>query len=209
MSFQTFTDYLQLEKKYSPHTVTAYLKDLEDFQKFASEEYQYSEIVTVNYSIVRSWIVSLVDSGISNRTVNRKISSLKTYYKFLLKTSQIEINPLAKHKALKTSKKIQVPFSENEIGNVMELFREKEDFEGVRDRLVVELFYSTGIRRAELIHIRVGDVSFSQKSLKVLGKRNNSTIAHSSTILESLSVHSGSTRKHQRLRGIVSHAKGG
>ena len=187
MSFQTFTDYLQLEKKYSQHTVTAYLKDLEDFQKFASEEYQYSEIVTVNYSIVRSWIVSLVDSGISNRTVNRKISSLKTYYKFLLKTSQIEINPLAKHKALKTSKKIQVPFSENEIGNVMELFREKEDFEGVRDRLVVELFYSTGIRRAELIHIRVGDVSFSQKSLKVLGKRNKERIIPLlPTVLQSL-----------------------
>ncbi len=95
--------------------MTAYLKDLEDFQNFASEEYQYDEIVNVNYSIVRSWIVSLVDSGISNRTVNRKISSLKTYYKFLLKTGQIEINPLAKHKALKTSKKIQVPFSEKEI----------------------------------------------------------------------------------------------
>lgn len=188
MSFQTFTDYLQLEKKYSPHTVTAYLKDLEDFQKFASEEYQYSEIVTVNYSIVRSWIVSLVDSGISNRTVNRKISSLKTYYKFLLKTSQIEINPLAKHKALKTSKKIQVPFSENEIGNVMELFREKEDFEGVRDRLVVELFYSTGIRRAELIHIRLVDISFSQKSVKVLGKRNKERIIPLlPTVLESLS----------------------
>lgn len=188
MSFQTFTDYLQLEKKYSPHTVTAYLKDLEDFQKFASEEYQYSEIVTVNYSIVRSWIVSLVDSGISNRTVNRKISSLKTYYKFLLKTSQIEINPLAKHKALKTSKKIQVPFSENEIGNVMELFKEKEDFEGVRDRLIVELFYSTGIRRAELIHIRVGDISFSQQSLKVLGKRNKERIIPLlPTVLESLS----------------------
>lgn len=187
MSFQTFTDYLQLEKKYSPHTVTAYLKDLEDFQKFASEEYQYSEIVTVNYSIVRSWIVSLVDSGISNRTVNRKISSLKTYYKFLLKTSQIEINPLAKHKALKTSKKIQVPFSENEIGNVMELFKEKEDFEGVRDRLVVELFYSTGIRRAELIHIRVVDISFSQKSLKVLGKRNKERIIPLlPTVLQSL-----------------------
>src|SRR5690606_11379142 len=99
-------------------------------------------------SIVRSWIVSLVDSGISNRTVNRKISSLKTYYKFLLKTSQIEINPLAKHKSLKTSKKIQVPFSEAEIGNVIEMLQEAESFEGVRDRLIVELFYSTGIRRA-------------------------------------------------------------
>ncbi|MDC8000136.1 tyrosine-type recombinase/integrase [Aequorivita todarodis] len=176
MSFQAFTDYLQLEKKYSVHTVTAYLKDLEDFQKFASEEYQYSEIVTVNYSIVRSWIVSLVDSGISNRTVNRKISSLKTYYKFLLKTEQIEINPLAKHKALKTSKKIQVPFSEMEIENVMELLEQEDSFEALRDRLIVELFYSTGIRRAELINIKLNDVSFAQKTIKVLGKRNKERI---------------------------------
>lgn len=176
MSFQAFTDYLQLEKKYSAHTVTAYLKDLEDFQKFALEEYQYSEIATVNYSIVRSWIVSLVDSGISNRTVNRKISSLKTYYKFLLKTSQIEINPLAKHKALKTSKKIQVPFSELEIENVMELLQAENSFEGLRDKLIVELFYSTGIRRAELINVKLNDVSFAQKTIKVLGKRNKERI---------------------------------
>lgn len=176
MSFQAFTDYLQLEKKYSSHTVTAYLKDLEDFQTFASEEYQYEEILNVNYSIVRSWIVSLVDSGISNRTVNRKISSLKTYYKFLLKTSQIEINPLAKHKALKTSKKIQVPFSEKEIVNVMQLLQTENNFEGLRNRLIVELFYSTGIRRAELINVKVNDVSFAQKTIKVLGKRNKERI---------------------------------
>ncbi|MCB0452972.1 MAG: tyrosine-type recombinase/integrase [Aequorivita sp.] len=176
MSFHAFTDYLQLEKKYSAHTVTAYLKDLEDFQKFASEEYKYSEIVNVNYSIVRSWIISLVDSGVSNRSVNRKISSLKTYYKFLLKTSQIEINPLAKHRALKTSKKIQVPFSEMEIENVMELLQTENTFEGLRDRLIVELFYSTGIRRAELINVKLNDVSFAQKTIKVLGKRNKERI---------------------------------
>ena len=176
MIFQPFVAYLQLEKKYSPHTVTAYLKDIEDFQAFASAEFQYAEIVDVNYSVVRSWIVSLVDSGISNRTVNRKISSLKTYYKFLLKTGQIEINPLTKHKALKTSKKIQVPFSEKEIGNVMEMFGEENDFEGLRNRLIVELFYSTGIRRAELINIKVTDVYFAQKTLKVLGKRNKERI---------------------------------
>lgn len=176
MSFQAFTDYLQLEKKYSPHTVTAYFKDLEDFKLFASKEYQYSEIVNVNYSIVRSWIVSLVDSGISNRTVNRKISSLKTYYKFLLKTGQIEINPLAKHKALKTSKKIQVPFSEKEIMNVMEMLQAENNFESLRDRLIVELFYSTGIRRAELINVKLNDISFAQKTIKVLGKRNKERI---------------------------------
>jgi integrase/recombinase XerC len=176
MSFQAFTDYLQLEKKYSPHTVTAYLKDLEDFQIFASKEYQYDEIIQVNYSIVRSWIVSLVDSGISNRTVNRKISSLKTFYKFLLKTGQIEFNPLAKHKALKTSKKIQVPFSEKEIIDVVEMLAIENNFEGLRDRLIVELFYSTGIRRAELINIKLSDVSFAQKTIKVLGKRNKERI---------------------------------
>ncbi|MEM0519302.1 tyrosine-type recombinase/integrase [Aequorivita flava] len=176
MSFQAFTDYLQLEKKYSPNTITAYLKDLRDFGKFASDEYQYANIDTVNYAIVRSWIVMLVDSGISNRTVNRKISSLNTYYKFLLKIGQIEVNPLAKHKSLKISKKIQVPFSETEISSVLEFLALQSDFIGLRDRLIVELFYSTGIRRAELINIKLSDVSLSQKTVKVLGKRNNERI---------------------------------
>ncbi|WP_313115110.1 tyrosine-type recombinase/integrase [Aequorivita sediminis] len=176
MSFSSFKDYLELEKKYSPHTVVAYLKDLDGFRQFASEEFQYENILDVNYSVIRSWIVSLVDVGISNRTVNRKISSLKTYYKFLLKTGQIQVSPLAKHKALKTSKKIQVPFSENEIVNVMELLQDNYDFEGLRDRLVVELFYSTGIRRAELINIKIDGISFAQKTIKVLGKRNKERI---------------------------------
>jgi len=172
MPFQSFIEYLQLEKKYSPHTITAYLKDLNDFHAFAVSEYDYSDIVSVNYAVVRSWIVSLVDSKISNRTVNRKVSSLKTYYKYLLKTGQIEVSPLAKHKALKTTKKIQVPFSEVEIENVMELLEVENTFEGLRDRLIIELFYSSGIRRAELINIKLNDVSYSQKTLKVLGKRN-------------------------------------
>lgn len=176
MQFQDFIDYLLLEKKYSPHTVLAYQKDLESFLLYASEEYQYEDIKEVNYSIVRSWIVSLVDSGISNRTVNRKVSSLKTYYKFLMKTGQIEISPLAKHKSLKTSKKIQVPFSETEIENVMELLQAETDFEGLRNRLIVELFYSTGIRRAELINFKLKDISISQKTIKVLGKRNKERI---------------------------------
>lgn len=176
MPLQAFTDYLEFEKKYSPHTVTAYLKDLQDFKGFASKEYQYADIVEVNYSIIRSWIVSLVDSGISNRSVNRKISSLKTFYKFLLKIGKIEASPLAKHKALKTSQKIQVPFSEAEIENVMDLLKLENTFEGLRDRLIVELFYSTGIRRAELINIKMNDISLAQRTVKVLGKRNKERI---------------------------------
>lgn len=172
MPFSYFSDYLLLEKKYSAHTVIAYLKDLNDFQKFVMEEYQYPELAAVNYSIIRSWIITLVDSGISNRSVNRKISSLKTYYTFLLKTKQIEATPLAKHKALKTSKKIQIPFSGVEIDNVIAMLESETTFEGVRNRLIVELFYSCGIRRAELISIKLNDVSRHQKTLKVLGKRN-------------------------------------
>lgn len=172
MPFKEFINYLSLEKNYSSHTIKAYQSDLECFLDFAAKEYEYDSINRVNYSIIRSWIVSLVDSGITNRSINRKISSLKTYYKYLLKTKQIEINPLAKHKALKTSKKIQVPFSEKEIGEVIQLLEEEVDFIGVRNKLIVELFYSTGIRRTELVHIKLGDVSVSQKTIKVLGKRN-------------------------------------
>lgn len=174
--FQAFSEYLKLEKKYSSHTVTAYLNDLERFQSFAEDEYQISDISEVNYAIIRSWIIALVDSGISNRSVNRKVSSLKTYYKFLLKIKQIEASPLAKHKALKVSKSIQVPFSENEIDEVMELLFEQNDFEGVRNRLIIELLYSTGIRRAELVNIKLNDVSILQKTIKVLGKRKKERI---------------------------------
>ena len=176
MPFKPFTDYLLLEKKYSPHTVAAYSKDIQRFFDFVSKEYQLKSLLAVNYSMVRSWIVNLVDSGISNSSINRKISSLKTYYKFLLKISQISETPLAKHRALKVAKKIQIPFSQTEVEDVLELFDHANDFQTLRDKLIVELFYSTGIRRAELIGLRLSDVSEVQKTIKVLGKRNKERI---------------------------------
>lgn len=169
---QSFIDYLELERKYSQHTVVAYKKDVSDFQAFVLQTYDESEIEDLSYPIIRSWIVSLVDSGLSARSVNRKVSSLKSYYKFLLKIGRIEINPLLQHKALKSGQDVQVPFSESEIDTVMELLKASEDFEGARDLLIVELLYSTGIRRAELIHIKMGDIGVSERILKVLGKRN-------------------------------------
>lgn len=172
MPFTDFTAYLALEKNYSTHTVTAYERDLMGFLTFVKDEYAQKDIRKVNYSMIRSWIVSLVNTGISNRTVNRKVSSLKTYYKFLLKTKQISETPLAKHKALKTQKKLQVPFSEKEIIDVLALLEEAEGFEGIRNKLIVELFYSTGMRRSELINLKINNVSLEQKMVKVLGKRN-------------------------------------
>ncbi len=176
MPFKDFFDYLEFEKNYSVHTVTAYKKDLSAFFEFAVAEYEYTDLKQVNYGVIRSWIVSLVEAGISNRSINRKISSLKSYYKFLLKTEQIEESPLTKHQALKTAKKVQVPFSEKEIATVIELLAQETGFEGLRNKLIVELFYATGMRRAELVNLKLGDISSSKRTVKVLGKRNKERI---------------------------------
>lgn len=171
MLVQKFIDYLLLEKKYSQHTVVAYQKDIDSFQSFFIEEFSTSKVSTANYSQIRSWIVQLVDKNISNRTINRKISSLNSFYKFLLKIQSIESNPLSKHKALKVSKKNQIPFSEVEVNTVLDSIH-TDTFEGVRDKLIVELFYSTGMRRIELVQLQLQDVDISQGLIKVLGKRN-------------------------------------
>ncbi|MFK2819761.1 tyrosine-type recombinase/integrase [Flavobacteriaceae sp. LMIT009] len=172
MSFSSFKDYLTLEKKYSAHTVGAYLKDLESFWIFNEENFSEKNINKVNYSQIRSWIIYLVDSGISNRTINRKISSLNSYFKFLLKIEDIKVNPLSKHKALKVSKKVQIPFSPREVSQVLDDFNFDNSFEGIRDKLIIELFYSTGIRRIELVQLKMSDLDITRKTLKVLGKRN-------------------------------------
>ncbi|WP_370098983.1 tyrosine-type recombinase/integrase [Xanthomarina gelatinilytica] len=192
MSLNAFLDYLLLEKKYSKLTIHAYQKDIVEFSGFIGLEYGNNSIDTVNYSQIRSWIVSLVEKGISNRSINRKVSALNSYYKFLLKTENIQINPLAKHKALKTSKKIQVPFSETEIATVLDDINYDNDFEGVRNKLIIELFYSTGIRRMELIELKLKDIDFSNKTLKVLGKRNKERyVPLLNMVMESLNVYLG------------------
>ncbi len=176
MAFTAFIDYLDLEKKYSKLTVKAYHTDLKAFQAFVEATYDQDHITTVNYAQIRTWIVFLVESGITNRSINRKISSLNTYYKFLLKIGTLQENPLSKHKALKTSKKIQVPFSEEEVKTVIDALHHDDSFEGVRNKLIIELFYSTGMRRIELVALQLTDVDLSLKTVKVLGKRNKERI---------------------------------
>jgi len=169
-----FLEYLDLEKKYSVHTITAYKNDLRSFRQFLVTEYDQENLIEVHYSQIRNWIVSLVNLKVSNRTVNRKVSALKSFFTFLQKTKQIDYNPLSKHKSLKIEKRIQVPFSFKEINTVLNHMDkdENDDFESIRNRLIVELFYSTGMRRSELINIKQRDVSFSDKTIKILGKRN-------------------------------------
>ena len=171
-----FKDYLQLEKKYSPHTVNAYLNDINFFDSFNKNQFNQENIDHVNYSQIRTWIVSLVDDNISNISVNRKMQSLKAYYKFLLKIKQIEVSPLLKHKALKTPKTLQIPFSEKEVDDVLSQIQNPIGFEEIRNKLIIDLFYTTGIRRTELIHLKIANVSLSGGTIKVLGKRNKERI---------------------------------
>jgi len=176
MTFASFTEYLQLEKNYSLHTVTAYENDLRSFSEFCEKEYEDANIKNVHYVQIRSWIVSMVEKGLINATINRKISSLKTYYKYLLKTKQIEASPLAKHKALKTAKKMQVPFSEKEMDEVLVNINFENNFEGIRNKTIIEMFYATGMRRSELINLKESDIDYTAKTIKILGKRNKERI---------------------------------
>lgn len=170
-----YKDYLQLEKNYSQHTVKAYLDDIGFFESFVATEFEQESLYEVHYPQIRNWIVSLVDGGISNASVNRKISSLRSYYKFLMRIKQVTANPLLKHRSLKTSKKLQIPFSEKELDLVLNQIKYPEGFEGLRDKLIIDLFYTTGIRRTELIHLKISSIN-SNNTLKVLGKRNKERI---------------------------------
>ncbi|WP_139956217.1 tyrosine-type recombinase/integrase [Flavicella sediminum] len=172
MELDQFIAYIEFEKKYSAHTVAAYRKDISVFLEFCMHEFDTDNLNSLRYPLVRSWIVSLVEDGVSNRTVNRKVSSLNSFFKFLLRTEQIRINPLAQHKALKVAKRVQVPFSEKEIVEVLSIDPEEEGFIAMRNKLIVEMFYSTGMRRQELIDLKEEAVDLSNNTIKVLGKRN-------------------------------------
>ncbi len=176
MSVSAFISYLRLEKNYSEHTIKAYERDISAFADFCGKNHEVQNIVQVSYPLIRNWIVELSDQGISNRTINRKISSLQAYYRFLLKVGDIQVSPLVKHRALKTRKKVEVPFSESEMETILSEIPFDDDFEGVRDKLMIELLYTTGMRRAELVNLKVDDVDLSGQVLKVLGKRNKERI---------------------------------
>jgi integrase/recombinase XerC len=171
-SKQAYKEYLISEKNYSPLTLRAYMDDVIAFEQFILQNDEGAILEEVNYSQVRSWVVSLVEGGVSNKTVNRKVSSLKSFYKFLLRSRQISVSPLQKHKSLKTETKVQIPFSEKELEDVIDFNNFPDDFAGIRNRLIIELLYTTGMRRAELISLTTSSYDTGNNTLKVLGKRN-------------------------------------
>ena len=169
---QHFLTYLQLERNYAEATIQAYRTDLEAFAEYCQSVHQLTDLAEVPYSLIRSWIVVLMDTGLSSRSVNRKISALRSFYTFMIKTQQLEVSPLQQHKPLKSSKQVSVPFSLQEVERLFTSDFFGNDYSGVLHLTVLQTLYYTGIRRAELIGLNVSDLQFHSGQLKVLGKRN-------------------------------------
>jgi integrase/recombinase XerC len=170
----SFLKYLQFEKRYSIHTIGAYQNDLLQLKAFLTDTFPDTSLEIASYSELRSWVLSLMGDGISARTVNRKIASLRTFYKFLLKREVITKNPTIKLSGLRTSRILPSFIKEQEVALLLNHF-DSDEF-GIRDRLVLELLYGTGIRLSELINLKISDIRMDEEVIKVLGKRNKERI---------------------------------
>lgn len=181
---KTFLKYIEYEKRYSHHTVISYQSDLVQFQKFISDNCSEPKLESVDYQNIRSWIVSLVESGIENSTINRKIATLRSFYKFLLKREIISNDPTLKLKVLKKAKKLPQFVNEDDMMLLLDNIIFENTFTGQSEKLILEILYGTGIRLSELINLKEVDVNFNLKTIKVLGKRNKERIIPFSKSLE-------------------------
>lgn len=175
MKLEDFLDYLNIEKRYSSHTILAYSIDLRQFEEFINEVFEKSNARDVNSEMIRDWIVSLSEKGISSRSINRKIASLRAYFHFLIKQNEVEKNPMTKILAVKNPKRNPVFVMEEDIENVLNLEYE-DSIWGRRDSLIVELLYATGMRRSELINLEIKDFDFERNEVRIFGKRRKERI---------------------------------
>lgn len=172
MLIESFLDYLRYERNYSEKTILAYGADIKQLQEFAQEEYGKFDPVEVESEQIREWIVSLMDKGYTSTSMNRKLSSLRSFYKYLLKQGEVVVDPLRRITGPKNKKPLPVFLKESEMNTLLDDTDFGEGFKGCRDRLIIEMFYATGIRLSELIDLDDKDVDFSASLLKVTGKRN-------------------------------------
>tara|TARA_B100000242_G_scaffold293215_1_gene270632 strand:+ start:1485 stop:2351 length:867 start_codon:yes stop_codon:yes gene_type:complete len=173
MYIDVFLNFIKTEKRLSSHTVKSYSSDLKQFSKYLSKECNInSDINQVTFQTIRSWIVFLLENNINPRSVNRKISVLKSYYKFLLQEGILSYNPMIKIISPKTSKRLPSFVDKDDIQNLLDKVKFENNYIGNRDRLIIEFFYVTGIRLSELINIKISDIDFNNNYIKVLGKRN-------------------------------------
>lgn len=174
MYLEAFLNYIKYEKRYSQNTFLSYAKDLEQFTTFC--DINKKQLINADHKLIRTWIISLIDNQISTRTINRKISALKSFYKFLIREGKLKTNPLDKVLTLKITKELPSFVKENEMNLLLDGEYFTNDFEGIRDRFIIELFYATGIRLTELINLKISNVDENSLVIKVLGKRNKERI---------------------------------
>ncbi len=178
MHKKRFLKYIEYQKKYSSHTVNSYANDLNSFYTYciANNFIKSENQIISDYKIIRQWIAFLSSQKLSAKTINRKISTLRSFYNFLLRENLIDSNPVLKITRLKTDKKLPEFVSDEKMNLLLDSPVFSEDFEGVRDHFMIELLYGTGMRRAELINLRVKDINPDKKNIKVTGKRNKQRI---------------------------------
>jgi integrase/recombinase XerC len=172
----SFLKYIQFEKRYSDHTIVSYTNDLEQYYNFCEKDIVNFCPGEKDYKIIRSWIVDLIESNNSSRSVTRKISTLKSFYRYLLKEGFIKTNPLDKIISPKVSKKLPYFVEEKQMNTLLDDIDFGDNFEGMRNKLIIEILYSTGIRLSELKNLKISDVDFNNLTIKVLGKRNKERI---------------------------------
>ncbi len=173
---ELFLDYLQFEKRYSQHTILSYTTDLDQFEGYTSEHLEEEGFDKVDVKIIRSWVVHLMESGMSARTVNRKITTLKSFYKFMMREQYIKINPMDKVISPRLSKTLPAFVEEEKMDELLDSHSFGEDFHGARNKLIIELLYLTGMRLSELIQLEDHHIDLYEHTLKVRGKRNKERI---------------------------------
>lgn len=171
-----FFKYLQYEKRYSKHTLISYKSDLDQLCNFLGVHYPETSIEEANHAILRDWIISLAEGGINENSINRKLVTLRSFYKFLIKHGRIDKSPVSKLTTLKTKKNLPQFVRENDMNLILDHDRFEETFVGLRDHLIIEILYGTGIRLSELIQLKTPKIDLVNNSIKVLGKRNKERI---------------------------------
>jgi integrase/recombinase XerC len=181
-----FITYLSVEKRASVHTVTAYRIDLEQFQKYISEEFEHTGIESATSNMIRSWVVKLKDAGIASKSINRKITALRSFYNFYQKSNPGFINPASKINALKVKKQLPVFIPQESMNTIPDVPDGAYSFFELRDFLIIEVLYQTGMRRSELVNLRDKDIDFDRSVFKITGKGNKQRLVPFHTKLTAL-----------------------
>ena len=169
---ERFISYLSLEKRFSKHTIIAYEGDLTQFRDYLVTQYQLEDFTQVSHFIIRSWAVSLIEQGLDTRSVNRKLTCLRTFYRFLMKNQLVTKNPMQKVQAPKNSTKLPEYLEDQKMDQLLEPKLDDSSYEALRNNLIIDFFYRTGVRLSELINIKINDVNLYNLTVTVLGKRN-------------------------------------